>query len=139
MIPFANILKYASVAGIVFATWYITSDHYQKRIAEIQLETAVAVQAELFAAAAKTKKSEEQHAQYQLVINSLTAKLNQRVRIHIPVCASRPQDSEDQHREARALSERVDAAFGRLQTGATQLFSRCDQLNIDAIKSNEAQ
>jgi peptide deformylase len=132
-------VKYLGVGLIVFATWYLTSDHYQNRITEIQLRTAEATQTELLAAAAKQKTAEEQHAQDQLDINALNGKLSKRVRVHIPVCISGPQTSEDSDRETRILSERVDEAFEQLRAEVGDLFARCDQLNIDAIQSNNSQ
>lgn len=137
-----KIILDVAIAGLlIFCTWYFTSDHYQKRIAEIQLETAEAVQTELLEEASKRKTAEENHAKDQLVINRLHDDA-QRVQIHIP-CGSplptRNETSPNPDRGSGLLSERVDAAFARLQAGIGQLIQRCDQLNIDARMFNASQ
>ena len=82
--------------------------------------------------AAKIKQAGEQHDEDQATITRLAADAR-RVRIHIPTC---PTASEDQNGEAGVLSGRVDDLFGELQARTTDLIQRCDQLNIDAIRTN---
>jgi hypothetical protein len=115
--------------------WYVTSEHYQKQITGIQLGMAEAVQTELLEEEAKRKLAEEQHAKDQLTINTLRDQRG-RVQIHIPVCSNTQPAGQDRDREARLFSERVDAAFAKLQAGVGQLVQRCDQLNIDARQFN---
>jgi len=87
----------------------------------------------LLAYAERIKQGEVQHDADQDRINRLTADLG-RVRVHIPACPT----STDQSGVAGVFSDRVDEEFGRLQARAGELFQRCDQLNIDAIRLNSA-
>lgn len=132
-------LKIGALLGVVFATWYTTSDHYQKEIVALKLEASTAAQTATILAAARVKTAGEQHAEDQLTINSLNDKLTRVPRVHIPTCGDRPQTSAHSNREAGVLSERVDAAFEKLRAGTTSLVTRCDQLNIDAIQNNNSQ
>jgi len=129
--------KLAGAALIAFAVWYATSDHYQKRIAEIQLQTAQAVQAQLLEDQNKIKLAGEQHAKDQLRNNALNRQLAG-LQVH-GICSGTSPDNQSANGSAGVLSERVDAAFAKLQEGVTGLLSRCDQLNIDAIASNNSQ
>lgn len=131
-------LKLGVAVVVAFVTWYATSDHYQKEIAEMKVEALSAAQADRALAAAKTKKAGEQHAKDQLTITSLNDAVVRMQRTHIPVCGG-SQTSADRDRKARVLSERVDAAFAKLREGVRERFNRCEQLNNDAIQSNEAQ
>lgn len=135
-------------ALIAFGTWYATSDHYEKLIAQKQILVGKAVQAQLqanqdllAANAALRSKAEENHAKDQLVVNDLTARLDG-VRVHIPTCrgAMPTADATSKNPDGGCglLSDRVDAAFERLQEGVGVLILRCAQLNIDAIQSNNA-
>lgn len=126
-----------SAALVAFGTWYVTSDHYQKEMAQYQLEAAKVVIAQAEEHAAKLKKAGEQHATDQSTINTL--RNAERVRIHIPVDCSVPDASQDQDGRAGVLSARVDEAFEKFQSGVEQLIFRCDQLNIDARASNNSQ
>lgn len=152
MNPLSYKLKLALDAGIIalviFCTWYITSDHYQKKIAEIQLGMTKAVQTQLLAnqaaadqQAAKIKSAEEQHAKDQLNNTRLRNELA-RVQIH-GICSSpvpgNPQARPDTNPAPGILSDRVDAAFADLQNAIGQLLERCDELNIDARLFNASQ
>lgn len=87
---------------------------------------------------AKTiKEGEEQHDKDQMVIDGLNTKLNSLPKLHFPINTSCPNGtSKDSNTGAGTLSKRVDEAFGNLQTGVSSLIKQCDQLNIDAIRSN---
>jgi hypothetical protein len=149
MNPLFSQLKLAIGAVIIlftiYCTWYITSDHYQKQIVEIQLGMATATQTQLLAdqqalieEAAKRKLAEEDHAKDQLYINNLHDDAK-RVQIHSICGGAMPPANKtgaDPDRAARLLSDRVDAAFAELQSRVGQLVQRCDQLNIDARLSN---
>jgi len=93
------------------------SEAYQKKLTD-QIE--------------KSKKAEEQHDKDQSTINNLSHELN-RMRVHLPTVSTKTSDKDV---SCRAFSRKVDEEFGRLQESATVLFSQCDQLNIDAIRSN---
>jgi len=134
--------------AVSYSTWYITSDHYQKRIAEMSLDMAEAVQKQLLEearkasiAVAKRKSAEETHAKDQLTINNLRDH-NQRLRLD-QICSSTVQQSgatgEDPDRRTGVLSEAAEAAFAELQRGIDEDFARCDQLNIDARQVNASQ
>lgn len=134
-------LKLAIIALTTFATWFATSDHYQKQIAEMQLETARAVQAELLEEQQKRKTAEENYAKNEDAVSALRSAAG-RVSVHLPSCSALPEeDSTREDRDTRSgiLSARVDEAFARLQAGAGDLFLQCDQLNIRAIKHNEEE
>jgi hypothetical protein len=141
------IILLVSCAASAFGTWYITSDHYQKVIAQHQVELDKAVDAErgknvkeLADSAAKFKLAEEQHAKDQLLINQRDAYIDG-VRIHIPTsCGAVPSPAKsgaNTDGSADVFSRRVDEAFRHLQEGVEQrIVIRCAQLNIDAIQSN---
>lgn len=99
-------------------------------------EKTVAVERErnaLIAYAERITEGDAIHDKDQLTINRLAADIK-RLRIHIPVCGP---VKGDQNGSAGALSNRVDAAFERLQEGVGALVQRCDQLNIDTIRANQ--
>lgn len=109
-----------------------------------QRETAKIVQDWAANMAAATKRmidAEVKRDENQSLIDKLHA--DSRVRIHIPVCppAGTAADAEARAGEdgaAGTLSERVDAAFEKFQSGTGDLVYRCDRLNIDAIRLNSA-
>ena len=139
------ILDIAIAGLLIFCTWYFTSDHYQKKIDEIQLGMAAAVQTQLISnqqqlidEAAKRKTAEESHAKDQLTINHLRDDA-QRMQITGICSGAMPTSGEagtNTDRGSGLLSERVDAAFAILQAGVGQLIQRCEQLNIDARMFN---
>jgi hypothetical protein len=81
------------------------------------------------------KKSQETHDADQIVISTLTSRLN-RVRVHVPTNC--PTTSKDSSGNSGVFSDSVDAAFAKLQSGVNELAARCDQLNIDAIRLNSS-
>jgi hypothetical protein len=152
MNPLSLQLKLALAAGLIattsFATWYATSDHYQKQIAEIQLGMSTAVQTQLLAdqqalvdEVVKRKTAEENHAKDQLIVNSLRNNI-ERLQLN-KICSSALQESraasEDPDRATGLLSAAAEAAFTELQRGIDEDLARCDQLNIDARKINASQ
>jgi len=149
MNPLSIQIKLALAAGLIaaasYASWYVTSDHYQKQIAEIQLGMSTAVQTQLLAdqqaladEAAKRTKAEENHAKDQLFINSLRNNI-ERLQLN-KICSSALQQSratsEDPDRATGIFSAEAEAAFAELQRGIDEDLQRCDQLNIDAIQFN---
>ena len=148
--PYMLWIKLAAIALLIaaasFATWYATSDHYEKQMAqqENKWQQAYIASAEMQAAALvaeinKRTNAEAQHAKDQLAINSLTQQLGG-VRIHIPTGCGQAGKSSVTGQGANGgggvFPERVDAAFAELQAGVGRLIQRCDQINIDAIKLN---
>jgi len=140
---------YAGLAIVVllcYGTWYATSDHYQRIIAEnaVKADKAVRDQMErnqkLMADLAEQRRAaEEKHAKDQLAIDDLAGKLG-RVYVHIPGCGTVPatgQTGTGADGGGGVLPATVDGLFGRLQERVSALVLRCDQLNIDAIKLNE--
>ena len=135
------------IAISIYGTWYVTSEHYQKIIAQEQVkEDEIARQQlehlRLLATehAEKSRLVEEQHAADQITITRLGNQLAG-VRIHIPSVScgavfGTSQTAADSNGAGGILSEQVDAAFAELQTGVGQLVQRCDQLNIDAAQVN---
>jgi hypothetical protein len=144
-------IKYYLAAGILalacYGTWYATSDHYEKKIAEVQLSMAGAVQTQLVAnqvesdaKAALIQKGVDQHEKDQLVINRLHNDVSglQVTGICRSTLPSTNQASEGTDAAGGVLSSRVDEEFARLQKRTDELIQRCDQLNIDAIRLNSA-
>jgi len=86
--------------------------------------------------AERIKKAQEERDENQNIIDRLVAE-SRRVRVHIPVCGNNA-GAKDQGGRERLLSDRVDESFARLQQRTTELFKRCDELNLDAIKVNDA-
>jgi len=142
-------MKIATALGLMllgaFGAWYTTSDHYQKRIAEMQKaqQTAVAeaLTAQLAAAAAHDKQlhdAGDQHAKDQLLINSLTSQLG-RVHINFPSGGAVPQGGTgtgNQDGDCRVAAARADEYMAEAQRAINDIGQRCAQLNIDAIQSN---
>jgi hypothetical protein len=85
---------------------------------------------------ARLNKAEGERDANQNIIDQLNAHARS-VRIHIPICPS-VAGAEDKNGTAGVLSQRVDESFARLQERTGQLFKRCDELNLDAIKVNAA-
>jgi hypothetical protein len=143
--------KFYLAAGILalacYGTWYVTSDHYEKKIVEIQLGMASAVQVQLLAnqveADAKAvliQKGVEQHAKDQLVINRLH---NDVSGLQVSGICSSPlpqtnQTSEGSNAASGVLPDRVDEEFARFQKRTGELIQRCDQLNVDVIQMNSS-
>lgn len=138
----------ALIGAGAYGSWYVTSNRYEKILAEEHLQQSDAVQNQLIenqkvaaAHAAQIKTAEEQHAKDQLTLNNLRNQLGS-VRIHIPIGGcTKPgtgQAGADPDGTAGILSGRVDAAFADLQAGVDRLTARCDQLNIDAIQANSS-
>lgn len=84
--------------------------------------------------AIRLKKAEEDRDAKQSIIDDLAAK-SRSVRIHLPVCGNNPAPT-NQNGGTGTLPNRVDEGFAELQSRAGELFKRCDELNLDAIRSN---
>lgn len=139
-------LKIAVVALACFATWYATSDHYQKQLAQQEYKWQQAYSAAADAALAQRQQADQlkhdaevQHGKDQLAINDLTDRIG-RMRIHIPAgCKTDAQAGAagaGADGTAGIFPGGVDAAFAELQAGVGRLVQRCDQLNVDAIRLN---
>ena len=132
------------VLVIGLGLWRLYHSGYQAGRAEVQAQWDAdrirrdAVQrGALLAWAARLKHAQEQHDHDQVTIDRLAADAR-RVHIHLPAGCDTAASADDPHRAAGLLSNRVDQSFARLQARAGGLFSRCDQLNIDAIRANAA-
>ena len=122
--------------------WYLHHDGYQAGKTEVQpaweaekLQQACAQKAALLAYAEKIQQAEDQHDQDQNTIDRLAADAR-RVRIHLPAC---PTTGPDQNGAAGAFSAGVDRRFAEFQERVGSLVTRCDQLNIDAIRVNKSR
>jgi hypothetical protein len=122
----------AILAG--YGLWWIYHSGYSAGQAEVQVRWDNAEHTVLTYYFDQWNKAKEQHDKDQALIDDYRARLN-RMRAHFPLCGSAESNS-DQDRAARALSERADQLFGRLQERIGGIVSRCDQLNADAIRMN---
>ena len=126
-----------------FGLWYLHHAGVQTGRNEVQLQWDAdkirrdQAQADaLVAYAARLKLAQEQHDEDQAVIDDLHAAAG-RVRIHLSVC---PGNAAGQNPDGSAglLPDRVDQRFAEFQARVGRLITRCDQLNIDAIRANSA-
>jgi len=102
-----------------------------------KIERDEAYQRQLTAALQKRQNAEAQHDKDQRTITNLRHQLDGV--LHLPTCPAAASGAAHPDGEAGVLSNRVDEGFVRLQERARELFFRCDQLNIDAIRANGAQ
>jgi len=121
---------YSILVGVLLFVASLTGAYFKGRHDE-SMQQVERQRDGLIAYAERIKKGEEQHDEDQAVINNLAAD-NKRLRVHIPRCPT----IGDQGGESGLFSARVDEEFGKLQSRAGELFQRCDQLNIDAIRMN---
>lgn len=130
----ARLLGLAVIIGVLYgAYFFIDRNGYQR----CQQEHAKADKAEAIKQAQKIKEAAERHDEDQLTINNLARDLDKRMRVHIPVCPTSPQGN--QNGGSGAFPEKVDRAFGQLQSGVDEIVRRCDQLNVDAIEANNSR
>ena len=134
------------VAVTSYATWYTTSDHYQKELSEQENKWQTAyiasANASLDQAAAVTQirhDSEVEHGKDQGTINNL-AELNRRMQIHIPTrsCEADASGTASPGTDGGTglFSAGVDAEFAEFSRRTEELINRCAQLNIDTIRLN---
>lgn len=129
-----NLLGSAVIIIVLYgAYFFIDRNGYQR----CQTEHFEADKVEAIKQAQKIKEAAEQHDNDQATIDNFARELTKRVRIHVPVCPTPPQGNQD--RGGGVLSEKVDVAFGRLQSGVDEIVMRCDQLNVDAIEANNSR
>ena len=129
-----NLLGAALIVGVLYGAYYfIDRNGYQR----CKTEQGDADKAEAIKQANKIKEAAEQHDNDQATINALAHDLDKRLRVHIPVCPTSSQG--DQDGGSGIFSEKVDAAFGRLQSGVDSLVKRCDEINISAIEANHSR
>ena len=103
----------------------------------VQYEQAASTTAQrdvAVAYAGRIKEVVEQHDNDQTIIDTQHAQLVRMQHARLPKCPS----SADQDGEAGILYGAADAAFEDLQSGDDEDFARCDQLNIDARRTNSA-
>lgn len=139
-------IKVLVIVGAFGAGVYVTRDHYLADIrtmeANYQAAYSKAVQLQLDEIAAHQAdliKGETQHAKDQLVLGSLgyqLAGMQHASGICGGAAAKADAASANRNRAGGVLPNRVDAAFGSLQTGIDRIVERCDQLNIDARQHN---
>lgn len=123
--------------------WYLHHDGYEAGKTEVQaaweaekLKAGEAQKAALLAYAERIQQAEVQHDQDQNTIDSLAAGAR-RLHIHLPAC---PESGagDDKNGAAGALSAGMDQRFAEFQERVGSLVTRCDQLNIDAIRVNKS-
>ncbi len=119
-----------AIAGMVGAVIYADHRGYQR----CQLEMAAMTARIMEEYNKKITEAEEQRDANQVIIDNLRIE-SSRVRIHLPACPS--SVPQNQNGNSGVLSQRVDQSFANLQERATELFKRCDELNLDAIKLNQ--
>ena len=130
-------IKIALVAAVVAFTVWLMRDHYEGVIAKKDAALQAANATYLKQKNEIILKAGEQHDKDQLIINSLRDRIKRLRNVHIPVIKCGPNDSADQDGRARLLSEKIDRALGEVREGDGVDSARCDQLNIDAIRSNK--
>lgn len=124
---------------------YFAYQRGQNQLHKVQLDMTQAANEEL----ARLKKNEEkrieiinqsqvQHDKDQAIINLLADKLK-RLQIR-GICGNSMQPgtgtTTSQNSGAWTFSETVDTNFTRLQQRTSELFRKCDQINIDSIRLN---
>ena len=138
-------IGYAVVlAFIACGLWYLHHDGYEAGKTEVRaaweadrLRQDEAQKAALLAYAERIQLAEAQHDTDQATITHL-ADDARRVRIHLPACPASGSGA-DKDGAAGLLSARVDRLFAQFQERVGGLVTRCDQLNIDAIRANGSQ
>lgn len=132
-------LRLAVVAGVLALLyslyWYVDHTGYVRGRNEVIQADIEHERNSLLAYAERIKKSEEQNAKYKGLIDRLAADAG-RVRVHLPVCPQPAGTTQGENGGAGVLSNRVDEAFADFQRQVGELVKRCDELNLDSIKSN---
>jgi len=144
----AHVVVIVPIIGLsVYGTWYVTSDHYQKVIAEQQVKEDEAARQQLehlrllaTEHAEKSRQAEEQHAADEITITRLGNQLAG-VRIHIPsvscgAVSGTSQTAADSNGTSGMAAARIDEYLAEAQRAIQDIGQRCAQINIDAIKAN---
>lgn len=147
------VTRFAPVLVGLFVIAAMCKFAYQEGADSVQLQW----QADKLAVAQLVEQTRREQAQTQLAhtlkiqqaqeannVNQDTIfRLNNQLhglRIHLPTCAdtlsANPAAVGDKSGTSGLFSERMDAAFERLQSGTSELVRRCDTLNAAAIMSN---
>lgn len=130
----AVVLMAVSSAG----TWYVTSDHYQKVAAQLKVKQDADSSKLIAQKDAQILQGADDHAINQEIINSLSDAVHANgLRVHIPTCSGNTQNGANQDQASGILSDRVDELFADLQARVSQIVREADQINVDAIQSNE--
>jgi hypothetical protein len=133
---FSNYYKLiAGVLGIICLFVGFGLGMYQWGASSAREEQAIKDRDIIIQYAEVIKKGIIQHDKDQVAVTRMSRKLSELQNIHIPLtCGS----TADRSGGSELFSKRVDEAFNNLRKGGNLLFSKCDQLNIDAIRSNHA-
>lgn len=141
--PYLLYIKLGAAALLLTATSYgtykVTSNHYIVVAQQRQIDIDRASAKLIAEKDANILKGAQQHETDQGIINSLGDAVATRLPIHIPArsCTS-AKGSTDSSAASGVLSTGVDAALEHLLGGTSKIIQQCDQLNIDARQSNEA-
>lgn len=140
--PYLLYIKIAAVAlllgGTVYGTWYVTADHYQKVAAQLKIDQDIKSAAIIAKKDAQILQGATEHATNQGIINSLSDAVHANsLRIKFPTCSGNTKDSANQDQASGVLPDTVDSLFADLQERVSVLVREADQINIDAINSNE--
>lgn len=121
-----------AVSGLIYGGYrQIEGNGYERCEADMRDAVAQSISAYQM----RLKKAEEERDAKQVMVDRLAADVR-RLRIHLPTCPD--GTSENQNGGTGAFSDGVDESFARLQERTTELIRRCDELNLDAIKTNAA-
>lgn len=127
-------IRLAGVSAVVAALWfgygYVKHIGYNQAKTEMQAENLKLA----LAYAQRIVKAEGERDANQTIVDRIHAE-SRRVQVHFPVCPTTP-DTRNQNRAAGLFSDGMDKSFARLQERTTELFKRCEELNLDAIKVN---
>lgn len=87
--------------------------------------------------AKKLTEALENEQRYQTVIADAVNRA-ERLRVHFDpsTLPGATGTASDRDKASRVFSERMDALFGSLQARATDLFTECEEVNKQAIRSN---
>lgn len=134
-------------AGGAIPAWWVTSEHYQKVLAEEheQQQVLVIEQQEknrlaLLAYAERIVKAGADHDKNTRTIRNLSRELNS-LRVPFPTCpvSDTTEGGGDSGGAAGVLSDAMASEFATLQSRTGEIIERCDRLNIDAIRANIQQ
>jgi len=125
------------VTFIALATLTIAYFLYSKGFHDAELESAARELNSLVLYAENIKKASETHDTNQGIIDSLAD--NARSRVSVQFNSLETPKRNHPGRASRPFPKKLDEEFGRFQESIGILMRRCDQLNIDAIRSNESK
>ena len=139
--PFLGYIKLAGIVALVILTWWLAGEHYKGIALKDQVSRDKASAALIAKKDAQIKEGDTQHGQDQVLINNLTGELARanRMPIHIPTrCDGNTEGGSDTDGGSGIFSEAIDSALAEVREEDGRDSQRCDQINIDAIRSNTA-